>query len=645
MAARSRTYLPHYIWACLILGSCKGHVYQNFSCITYNWDEYLTCSWALSPLYNEPVYTTSLTWQLPQFAIWSSCPDLSSGTCTWSLGGNDGIKDTDPHQPIRVCLHLRNDNRAIESECHEVDIENKVKPATVSDLVAKPQYPNCICAQWTHQKVIPSKIFSLEISSPGSATIQKNVRMDSFYDYDDSSEFQSGSYTNLTVCNLSYFVNYTISVRVGAIDMDDNQIGYWSDSLAINVVTSKTVPSGPPSLPQGGYTLSAVNGKGYRLARIYWTSLPKHAWNGETITYELEAFPVDGCGSRTVRLSRRNTSAEFDIMYTCSYNIKVWSRNEIGRSKDVSVLLLEQNVLQRPREVSMTDGHTDLVTISWLEPKDVKPTLLLKYTVYWCPRSPRQLCQGSFNYRTVISPISYEDVYLRTTVRMEGYPNVTYMYGVSTDINITGTVASSGFVWTDCSMLSTDKLKNPRISFEGYPSEKRVRVSWIYLNCAQAMIKKANSVHYDVTSCPSDKCEELSTESKEAYVDLHSISAGQEVCVTIAVRLGTVSGPTSRVYCYTQSLQGTQYPLHAVLVSLVIISGAVVVAIVGTILYVAFKWWTKPTKCSIPKIPTGGNDSEQTTTGDLVQPLVGNGSAVSTGRTTVTTETALIVND
>lgn len=56
----------------------------------------------------------------------------------------------------------------------------------------------------------------------------------------------------------------------------------------------------------------------------------------------LEATSVAGCGSSPVTLSTKAIFAEFPILYTCSYNIKVWSSNEIGRSRDGSLLHLQQ---------------------------------------------------------------------------------------------------------------------------------------------------------------------------------------------------------------------------------------------------------------------------------------------------------------
>ncbi|XP_060073709.1 uncharacterized protein LOC132553477 [Ylistrum balloti] len=587
------------LWCYHFIGNCKGDVYRNFTCVTFNWDEYITCSWTVSSSYHHPAYYTTVTWRLPPFA-WYFCPKLTSNTCTWSLGGNGRTMDVDPHQSIRVCLILKKDNATVSSECHNVSIENKVKPATVTDLIVIPQHPNCIFAQWTHEEVERTKKYYIEISSAGLSTIKKNLQEESFYDYYDSPEFESG--TNFTICNLLYYVNYTVSVTVSALDDDLKEIGYQSDPLFTNVVTMKSVPSGPPYLHPGGYTLSAVNSEGYRMVRVYWEALPNYKWNGENKTYEFEALPIDGCGSRTMRLSVIETWAEFDILYTCNYNIRVWTRNERGRSKESGFLSLQQHVLPRPRELFMTEGYRqDIMNITWLEPNDISSTTFLTYTVYWCPQSPRLSCEGSFKSRTVDSPVPYTDGYFRTNVKMDGYPNVTYIYGVSTDGMINGTIVSSGFAWTDCSLLSSDNLKQPKISFQGFPSEQRVRVTWIYMNCAETIIRKSYITHFDVTSCLMDNCNEFTVKAKQLYVDLFSIAAGQHVCVSIAVRLNTTSGPPSASRCYTQSLQDTWYPWQVVLVSLVSLSGVVLVVIAVAIFVYAMKWWRKTTNVQLPE--------------------------------------------
>ncbi|XP_033738959.1 uncharacterized protein LOC117326355 isoform X2 [Pecten maximus] len=576
-----------YTVCVLFVGYSTGDVFQNFTCITYNWDEYLTCSWTVSMKYNSPAYTTAVDWQMLSFQRSMRCPKLTNNTCVWSLGGNGRQRDTDPFQPIQVCLYLQRHNQTKKSKCYKVDIEKKVKPDKVSDLKAKSQHPNCIFAQWTHQQIEASKMYSVELSSPGLDTIRKNLGAtpsDDYYDYDYySPEIEREAFTNITICNLSYYKNYTFSVKVRAVDMDNNQIGYWSDSQGINIVTAKSVPSAPPYLPPGGYTLSPVNSKGYRMARVYWTELPEHSWNGENLTHEVEAVPVGECGSRTIRRIVRETEAEFDIMYTCNYTIKVWTRNEIGRSKDGSILHLKQNALPKPQDVFLAEGNSPgMVHITWQEPNDIESSLT--YSVYWCPRSPGLLsCKGSFNTRAGIKPIDTSGLVM-ADIKMDGRPNVTYMYGVSTERIRGRAVHSSGFEWTDCSITSSDKLKYPRISFEGFPSENRVRMKWMYMNCAGTMIKKSHLTHYHISKCAQETCEDLTTDGKQAHLDFNPIIAGQQICVTIRVRLDTVSGQPSKLHCYTQPLPGTHGHLGAVVVALICMSGLALVAFTLTVL-------------------------------------------------------------
>ncbi|XP_069126196.1 uncharacterized protein [Argopecten irradians] len=616
-------------WCAIFVGYCSGEVYRNFTCITYNWDETLTCSWSVAREFSGSSYTTAVDWQITGFPR-MLCPSLTPSTCVWSLGGDGQQGDTDPYQPIRVGLYLLRQNRTIHTQYYKVDLEQKVKPAAVSNLRAKPLRLNCIFVEWTHYKVDQTKIYSLEVSSPGLNTIRKIHGMTNF----DSTEFDQ-EVSNTTICNLFYYTNYTVTVRVRAIDMDYQQIGYWSDPLHTRVLTSKSVPSSPPFLPPGGYTLSAINNEGYRMARVHWQEVPKNTRSGETITYDVEAVPLGNCGSRTVRSSVQKSPADFDIKSGCHYSVAVWTRNERGRSNDASVLHIKQNAIPKPRDVFLVKGGTPgLANITWLEPKGANSSWT--YTVYWCNKLPGYYCKGQFNTMTGISP-KYDSELVTAEIKMDAHPNATYMFGVSSERNQNGAIDSSGFVWTDCSMLSTDYLKYPRISFHGLPSENKARLTWTYVDCAETMIKKSHLQQYLIRGCILNSCTDLTADGKQSYVDFPVTEADHQICVTIAVRLDKVSGEPSRSHCYTLPPPGSFDHLNGVALTLIILSGLAILVILITILIFGIRWWRKPTRLQIPQIPKEDNE----------RPLVNDGSSLSASaaRSCTSTETALLPND
>ncbi|XP_060076918.1 uncharacterized protein LOC132556517 [Ylistrum balloti] len=518
--------------------------FHNFSCITFNWNIDLICSWDELPGYRN---RTEVVWKIAGHPLlpYAKCPIRYQTSCQWGLGGDGERYDVDPDRQISVCLQLRTNDDVKDQQCSDITIDNIVKPDTVSYIDAISTSPLCLNISWGHDKIVDAKIYKLELLSERE-NIAKNV--------ESTENPSSGFYHHAEyyhICDLSYYTNYTISVRTRPIDYDGFPTGYWSDPRTTTKVTPKSVPSRSPPISPGAFTLAAISFKGSRTVTIYWPALPRYSWNGENLTYIIQATSAKPCKQQTLNPKLYSeSSSKFEILPSCSYDILVWAKNEIGQSDIPSRMFITNEGLNPPMDVFLNTTHqSKKVEISWKH----QPHATF-FTVFWCQSDPGRTCSNGFYNKTVSGR------YSSTFVNLKGFPALAYVFGVSAESIRNGQTISSGFQWTDCSTISSRGFRSPRITFRSLTKKRMVLVSWAYSFCNSLRIKRQqNSTEYKIKITTSSQHHLRIVNGNVTSIHLPNIAAGEEVCVSVVIRLNHSSSEhASPIKCYTQDRQGSK---------------------------------------------------------------------------------------
>ncbi|XP_069126791.1 uncharacterized protein [Argopecten irradians] len=572
------------ILATCILYFSNSEIFRMFTCVTFNWNVNLTCSWIEPTNYGSDV-TTNITWGLSFFGnrAFSKCPVRTRSSCSWGLGVGTSY-DVDPDSRITVCLQLVTSHGVSAKECHPIDIADNVKPAAVSDIVAISTSPLCLNISWSHGSTIESKTYEMKLLSDQHQIV---INVNST---EDPEHLDYAIEESCLVCNLSHYTSYMISVRTRPLNYNGNPTGYWSDSMTINKKTPKSVPARSPSLLPGAFTRSPTNVEGYSNVHLYWLALSRRSWNGDHLTYVINVTTLEPCRRQTKNLNRHEAPMVLEILSNCSYEVLVWAKNEVGQTNEPNEILIQDKGFAPPEDVFLnTTSQSGVVDISWKRKSDVT-----QYTVYWCQSSPSRSCATGFNHKTVKGNNK------STFVTLKGFPNISYIFGVSAEKIRNRKIISSGFLWTDCSTLLPNILQSPIIHFRGYPKDRIVSVTWGYSHCSDLIFRKLKygtdyRIKIDTTVRQYNRIVPGNTNS----IVLRNIPSGIKVCVTIATRL--LSDRESPVTCYIQP-EESDVPWGFVLGIMSSVVGLIVVIGAMCFMRKCCRWWQKDIPIKLPDV-------------------------------------------
>lgn len=121
---------------------------------------------------------------------------------------------------------------------------------------------------------------------------------------------------------------YDIRVDLKSPEATDEAL--WSAYKSVTVRTLSKIPDVPPKTTLGMFQLA--DGTGTK--RIYWQNILANQENGENFSYFIE---VDGYPD--IKPSKiQNNYAEFQKLEDGNYTIRIWSKNEVGKSDTSSTV-------------------------------------------------------------------------------------------------------------------------------------------------------------------------------------------------------------------------------------------------------------------------------------------------------------------
>ncbi|XP_063437783.1 uncharacterized protein LOC134718657 [Mytilus trossulus] len=200
---------------------------KNFSCIIYNWDEGMICTWNLGVKYNN---TKTISVSLL----------LKSGDIT---GQYKSACDRDQNNNL-ICNHKWNHTDHVTFDrsflnftvnvtntcCTEVPVSKQtenliiiqkenVRPDKVHNVTVSSVTSTCISLNWDHLKRDRSKLFTVRATTNDSNW--------------DEAQVEETPATNITVCELKPYKRYNFSIET----RPGKDVGYPSDLVYISAIT------------------------------------------------------------------------------------------------------------------------------------------------------------------------------------------------------------------------------------------------------------------------------------------------------------------------------------------------------------------------------------------------------------------------
>lgn len=510
---------------CAALGSVipqlKDEPVTDFSCITHNWVEYVICTWNYSK--NIQFEFVKVYWMpVVRYASWYHCPEYSNTSCKWNIRedsiniqrvNNISIKVNGQHESFFL-----------------VKWNESVQPDPVINLEASAVNSSCIVVRWEHTALFYNKTFNVKYHPLNSANIME-IRIHS-----------DNEYIQEIKCGLTPFTKYEVEVSCKPI-----KSGYWSKPERIIVVTNKTVPALPPDIYNGGYSWRPGEINDKKQITFYWTPLDTSKWNGENIQYEVHIVSDSGKGSLK---TGKQFFLNFEVESVSSYNVKVWTRNEVGNSSSQTIKVpLYKDLDFVINILGIRQYNKDELEIFWKPPEvaDIK-----FYRLFWCEQVFGDICKHP--------PSSMQ---VSATSNNSIVPGVksnasSYLFGVS----YTTTTISSGFVWSDCYIDQT-ALEFPfNFDMTIHPVEDMVLIKWRFSKCTFSAERHLINKFYLQMSAQKDFRDytEYVTNGTSYYTSVPKSTS--TVCVRVFPEWHGRKGKTSSATCIdVVNNTGTMIPL------------------------------------------------------------------------------------
>lgn len=570
----------------------------NFFCVTYNWERDVECTWDYNT--HQYIKNINIKWQLvyhstsnfnTRNSVWHACPlpGHKLKSCKWKL-----YDDIDPNKEFYLCITLPQQN----DSCYDVNIQALVKPDPVSKLRANVKNSTSVSLEWNHSRYHNTS-FQLIIRTEGRELFRKIFVVFQYINFEEQTcTEKSGYYVScdkdamiIILTDLSKYTLYLFSVSskptIG---------GFWSNENTVQVKTSKDIPSAPPTILEGAYSIQQSSGN-KRIITVYWLPLPKKEWNDEKVRYKIQ-FIINGtiiqkeC-TQDFSATIHHISLEIQII------VHVWAENTIGMSKDQSEIAIYNKDSYFDDELVAMKMEQHQIELFWKNNDDID---IKHYNLFWCEQVFGNLCKQTPSSTQINSSFS------NSTIPGMFIESLSYLFGLSYTTVDNRTV---GFNWSNCYIdLSTSEF--PLISLDVIlnPQEKGILVKWWLKKCNLPVVKKLIRF-YVIHVCNERDCKDYTEKKIQGTENTFLVASSKEtVCVRVFPEWKGGIVKTSSPVC----VDGMEYN-KGKLVQVIIGVGAVVVilAIVGGCmitrkLWKVFKKAYEPCDITVPPIITRSNN-------------------------------------
>lgn len=250
---------------------------------------------------------------------WLDCPVQSQNSCRWDIER----ADLDPNCAISLCVSLFN-------RCYEVHCQEKVKPAPVQNVSVVRTTPSCLTLQWSRVRGFPWSVLYPQLYQVTCLPISGEEQ----HQHQADNSTWTVNITRFAVCGLLPYTKYLI--KVAAIPQEG---GIWSESRSITVTTDKTAPGLPPYVHINSFTRISQGNGAYSDLMIFWKEIQKQRIYGSHLRYVVSLCPYNAsqeprdCTEETVF-----NFARFQIPAQQEITTRIWSKNEIGTSRDFALI-------------------------------------------------------------------------------------------------------------------------------------------------------------------------------------------------------------------------------------------------------------------------------------------------------------------
>lgn len=435
----------------------------NVLCTVYDWDQSLTCSWNYGVLYinntdinhlessdiKVQVYVRTENSMVP-------CPQLLSAfeensICVWMV---DHFWAADKYLLV---INLTN---SIGSNCSTTIVpiitQRIVKPSPVVNVHVTQRNSSCVVLAWTHQREHRDKVFRVNVSTGATQIL---------------------SYSHALVCSLEPYTAYFIFVETRAVNHSE-QLGYWSEPVAVRVSTDQEVPGSSFQVENGSYILhDCVDGK--RNITIFWKPVPAQKRHGEIIGYRLVY------NGTILDVEDENPMFAFLPFAVCGSDISVsiFSRTSVGLSTTSAEIYIKECHSTVPDfAVQVLSGRL-LAVWNSSEAQDsncgIYGNNVSKWenvTVFWCLKDTfhnGQLCKGEIEWENV--RFSSDELSILLSDQHKDSP-YDFLVGISHQM--------MAIQWAQC-YFQIQAPVNAVPEVQVYPVDGKLVVSWTPQQCSQ----------------------------------------------------------------------------------------------------------------------------------------------------------------
>ncbi|KAK3091169.1 hypothetical protein FSP39_017683 [Pinctada imbricata] len=486
---------------------------KNIDCHVYNWYS-MTCRWDLGVQYVHPDNVmVELVWAVSDGSQYD-CPKLTKTSCVWVQDATRDRFRVDMIYTMAVAVtnnRTQTNKTTVTSDIFKIDTSEIVQPAPVKDLTYNTS-STCLTLTWNHSAPVHKKIYRLQFSGEWDDRSEgKNV------------EVQEQSYTT---CGLRPHTWYKVRIACRPVHWDGkSQTGYWSEEMALSLMTKEDLPAGAPQVLEGSYAVHSCDFVNCRNVIVYWKGVDPHESNGNITRYRL--IKKDLSTHDVISRELGNvTNYQLSLADDRSYKIRFQAGTSVGYSPySTEIIIPSRSNEPAPVDNFLVEYDDDQssgkqwLDLQWTAPAKVKRRIV-SYTLYWCHGNKRtQKCKTEIDWK--ILPKRYN--YYRLPITKEVLKDL--ILGISVEVEVSrSTKYSSGISWNNCIYIKNSKPGTAPRNFRLSPiaPDTSIKVEWDRFLCheAQGYITTFNIYH-----CLIDEEKNCSGQAKSLVVNGRATNA------------------------------------------------------------------------------------------------------------------------
>uniref|UniRef100_A0A6P7GSX4 Cytokine receptor n=1 Tax=Diabrotica virgifera virgifera TaxID=50390 RepID=A0A6P7GSX4_DIAVI len=416
----------------------------------------------------------------PTYPISDVSTDTTGGnlSCVWSVTTSPQYRQS--KQLFKFILRANNTLGEIV-QYFDVDHFKNMRPKPVEQLTATAKSPSSIILTWEYNAKLDGFPKPLE----GEIRYTCDTHCDKIWSLGgrfNTSNTPNYKVTKYELRNLEFpHTVYDIRVRIKPIEADEKM---WSDFSSLTKRTLSALPKHPPLMTQGSFQIELDSMKSLRNVYVYFHCLKEKYQNGENFTYEVIATPPLEIKELT------KAYAKFEGLSEREYIIRIWSKNELGRSIKHSEIIIPERPLGEPEKflkIERSSNNSNSYELQW-EPSS-RHEYVTNYTLFWCTNErdrPRQ-CKGELDWVVL--------------------PNTTFKYTKAWNdhairqfaVSANNDRSSSGMRWAECTVLANRTVGKMRNVWVNKVGPDFIELSW-KLECSDILSEVTGFV---ITYCSS----------------------------------------------------------------------------------------------------------------------------------------------